>query len=275
MTKTQTEPECSNTRPDTDSVENPSCPQCPICSVNTMNPEPFPTFSFKKITVRECRSLNTGSCVNVALHSSECVNDSLIWINCAGTNDEITRISSKIRSLNRSRPVYFELLDQQTVAKVFAPIRTMVVVIRIFYCQSSLTTSKLPNLEIVNLLVFELFSCNGIVIHKKDFVKNLRLRDIVFEQVTIGNMEFGTFTNLPELQSLTIEFYWTQPFTTEFLAHLQRFHCDCKYSWFRRWLKQNIVVISPKKYGKMYHIGKFWAESNNAVCTRLFVQPKI
>lgn len=158
------------------------------------------------------------------------------------------------KSTYRSRPVTFTISDFQTLPAVFAPIRKIVAVLIIQFCSSSQTTSKLPSLKIPNLLALLLVHCDGLAIKKQDFGANPKLRMIGFLNVTIENIEPETFTNLPDLKWLSLEFAWKKPCTSQFATHLLRFHCNCDYTWFREWLRQSPVVISSKKEYEIFRI---------------------
>lgn len=222
------------------------------------NYELFPAFLFKRMTREECQSLNTPNC-NVSHTSNNCPGDGVIRIDCNGngTTDEFVTVATKIKELDKSRPVRYATFDNQTAPEIFQPIRKSVISLYIYRCLNQLTTAKLPTLNIPNLIYFALWHCNGMVIRKEDFAQNTRLRMIDFQQDTIEDIELGTFTNLPNLQYLSLDGIWKRPFTPEYTTHLLRFHCDCQYSWLRKWMKQNPVLISPKFENEIYRIGNY------------------
>lgn len=224
-------------------------------------PEPFPTFLFKPITAEECRSLNIGGCTNVSATSNNRSADAFIYVNCDGTSgtiDEFVAISSRLGSLDKGRPIRVDIDESKTVPVVFQPVRKVILSLTICKYLNSLATSKLPNLGIPNLLRFAVFRCNGMIIRKEDFAANTKLRVIIFHEATIDSIETVSFTNLPDRQHLSLEAVWKRPFTSEFIAHLLRLLCNCEYSWFQRWLKQNPILTSPKKIGEMHRIGQFF-----------------
>lgn len=220
------------------------------------------------MSLKECSSLNPSGCNCVVQHSNSCSADQPIFITGEATVKELASISSRIKDLDKSRPVRFELNDSQTDPEVFARIRKVVVSLDISSCINPLTTSKLPRLMITNLLHFGLVRCNNMQIQRQDFAQNLKLRFILFYQSTIQFLETNAFGNLPELKHLSLEWMWESitPFTNEYVDHILRFHCRCEYLWFRKWLRLNPVLISPKKESEVYRLGewKSWATDRKA-----------
>lgn len=185
----------------------------------------------------------------------------------------LVSIAADIKTLNKSRPVSFEIAEVQNVPQIYAPIAESVVGLNIRSCVTKVPTAKLPSLKIPNLLLFTLTDCNTVTVRKDDFSSNTKLRMIMFQNSTIQTLETGTFMNLPDLRFLSLEYEWrrSQPLKEEYKSHLLRFHCSPDYTWFRKWLNENPGLIAWKKDGEVYQIGNFQSLSLGPAYNQTYV----
>lgn len=215
----------------------------------------FPIFGFRKLTVGECRSMDSPGC-RVAAPSFDCTGEAFIDVNCQGSPSELVTVSSRISELQPDRPVRFVISERQATPEVFAPVRALVIGFAVGPCQSPYMTQKLPELHIPNLLYLAVRFCDGIIVRSQDFDSNPMLRQIDFVDITFNSIEVGTFASLSNLRHLAFECGWKKPFSKEAILSILTLHCSCEYSWLRTWLDKNPRLIALKAEFEVFKIGE-------------------
>lgn len=228
-------------------------------------PKPLPVFEMGRVTVDECRGLNSPGC-DVSSASADCAG-AAIDVACGGSSLELSVVTSKISKLQADRPILFTIYDNQSTPEVFAPVSAQVIYLSLERCESVHTTQKLPGLHVPNLVHLRILECEMLMVRSQDFANNCLLRLIILEKVTFDSIEVGTFMNLPDLRYIAFDFRWSKPFSKEMDLSIMKLHCDCQYSWLRNWLKRNPQLIAPKTEGEIYRVGNFASGARNQTVT--------
>ncbi|XP_055344825.1 uncharacterized protein LOC129592739 [Paramacrobiotus metropolitanus] len=234
----------------------PSDSSTATCS--SVIPEPFPKFSTQRMTAAQCRAQFSANCRNAETTKDSCMSQKALSISCTpnATATEVRTIATGLAN-GLLRAVAVVVHDgRQTVASNFQPIRKQVVVLEILHCRRSRTTGQLSDLNFPFLLEFALTSCSQLDIQRGDFRVNRWLRMITLENSTIRTMEEDTFSDLPALRLLALEF--SVDMMTEFRAetqeYIRRLHCDCRWAWFRRWWRNNLALLRNASDSEIYRI---------------------
>ncbi|XP_055329798.1 uncharacterized protein LOC129582316 [Paramacrobiotus metropolitanus] len=214
----------------------------------------YPEFSLEPMSVEECATQKLTDCqpkdCGGDLHRGYEIHDYGYCNNSATTFDRIHRAVIAMTRLP-VRLVMVFLRDSTPIPfKDLAPIRRRIVVFELSECINNRATQKLHDLYWTNLVGFVTINCSDLVIMKSDFQNSRKLRQIFFRNTTIETLEENTFTNLPSLVSLALEYNLKcseetadplQPvmFTQRIRDYLFHLHCGCEFAWFRRWWSNN------------------------------------
>lgn len=241
------------------SVEGKSKEDLPQATrnINALQPTtPFPAFEFRCVRWEEWNGLAIAGCaVPLPDNPHICESELPLSVHCASFSSELLTVSFAMAALNARRPITFDIFDNQTSLEVFKPVSQEVILLAIKYCSTAYTTSKLPTLNVPNLLDLSFGFCAMMIIRKEDFARNWRLRMLGFHKVSFRSIQIDTFVDLQNLVFLSLDFYWTKPFTAELASSSMKLHCDCEYSWLRKLLQQNPVLIAPKADYEVYKFG--------------------
>lgn len=164
------------------------------------------------------------------------------------TEDEVNAILTEVRDLIGDRPVLLGIGDEYAKAVVLSPIISDTRYLFISKCRSPRATSGLAGLNFTDLISFGLKHCDLVVVEKNDFVRYQKLRVIGFSNVTFASIEPGTFTDLPDLQLVSLDGFGGWFSCEDNLQRLSKsilkLHCDCEYGWLRSWLKKNPKLLT-------------------------------
>ncbi|XP_055356249.1 uncharacterized protein LOC129601461 isoform X2 [Paramacrobiotus metropolitanus] len=227
--------------------------------------EAFPRFSQEPMTSEQCGLQFTANCKPSRYTASSCATGQELAIDCGKlvTSAEIQQISAGI-SKSPMRAITVDLYDDEHITfDNFQAVRKQVVALFIRDCISSRTSQKLTTLGFSNLLHFWLVNCHGMEIKKTDFSQSNKIRAILFENTTIELLEQGTFTDLPSLRVLSLEFNMNPmaAFGTPTLEYMKKLHCGCEFHWFRDWWENNPQLLRKAAEGEVYSIPQSWMNS--------------
>ncbi|XP_055340319.1 uncharacterized protein LOC129589549 [Paramacrobiotus metropolitanus] len=217
----------------------------------------FPKFSLEKMTDEECG----------AQFNRYCKSDITTTFNCTDRTDFriVCRSNASLNILARMavdmaepplRMVSMDLEEQLIVKYSFAPIQRQVVKLQLRNCTTERVTSRLVDLNFTSMLDFQLYDARNLVIVKKDFTTSKRLRIVIFYNTTIKTMQQETFTDLPNLQILSLEALFEDQkyynFDQSFRSFLQNLHCSCEFAWYRSWWRKNKKLRMRAQIGDIY-----------------------
>ncbi|XP_055339262.1 uncharacterized protein LOC129588794 isoform X2 [Paramacrobiotus metropolitanus] len=200
----------------------------------------FPKFSLEKMTEEECG----------AQFNRYCKSDITTMDNCTLRTDfrVVCRANASLPILTRMavdmaepplRLVSMDVAEQLVARYSFAPLQRQVVKLQLRNCSTERVTARLIELNFTSLLDFQLYDARSLVIEKKDFATSKRLRIVVFYNTTLKTLQQGTFTDLPDLQILSLEALFEDQkyynFDPSFRSFLRDLHCSCKFAWYRTW----------------------------------------
>ncbi|XP_055329623.1 uncharacterized protein LOC129582200 [Paramacrobiotus metropolitanus] len=207
-------------------------------------PEEFPVFSTEPMTRDQCGMQFTANCqpnyTDNFYTTANCTMYQGLALNC-NASANASEIQQLAVSLSKPplRAIDLTLYDSDEVTfNTVAPVRKLIVSFEYYNCTSARATGKLYDLRLANLLDFTTYNCYGLVVKKADFWQSLRIRMIQFANSTLQYLEKGTFTDLPGLRLLSMEYYLYQMevFNDELRDYLKRLHCGCDYAWLRQFL---------------------------------------
>ncbi|XP_055348978.1 uncharacterized protein LOC129595872 [Paramacrobiotus metropolitanus] len=210
------------------------------------------------------------------------IDKTYIDFNCPSKGREhMKAITTAISGISQKRALtlaLYDSTDNRATAlhyEVVEPVRSQVIQLSALYCKTPNTTAKVYAMGIMpNLLCFQLgWYCHGLVIRKIDFSRMPHVRAIQFIiSTTIAEMEPYTFTDLSNLQILTLEdqiagdLYsrgendhgMAKGFLPDHVfEHIRRLHCDCSFSWLRNFLKKKPYLIMAMKKSQLMKVGSF------------------
>ncbi|XP_055340335.1 uncharacterized protein LOC129589559 [Paramacrobiotus metropolitanus] len=225
----------------------------------------LPEFSDKLMTKDQCSAQFTNNCSPIQRKKSICARFRGLEINCHSfvTPEEIAQMTAAF-SRPPIRAVRVRLNDGPLITyNNFVRISTQVVQFTLSTCLSARASNKLMQLRFVRLLEFQLSWCDNLEIHKDDFKRSLQLRIIILAQSTIRTLEEDTFTNLQNLQVLSMEYGLEKLLRSQprFRDYVARIHCECEFAWFRTWLKRNPRLLWKKDAGAIYNLQKSYSNS--------------
>ncbi|XP_055348986.1 uncharacterized protein LOC129595879 [Paramacrobiotus metropolitanus] len=205
-----------------------------------------------------------------------------IDFNCPSQGREhMTAITKAISGISPTRALTIALYDKADErwlaihSDVIEPVRNQVIQLSALFCESQNITAKVHAMGMLpNVLRFQLgFYCHGLIIRKADFSRMPQVRVIQFiSSTTIAEMEPYTFTDLNNLQILTLEAqiandmysraendhgYARGSLPDHVFQHTRRLHCDCSFAWFRNFLKKKPYLTAAMKEGELMTVGSF------------------
>ena len=214
-----------------------------------------PAFSKLPLEKDVCAALFTPHCTPTFYNVTTCARYVIADINCdsQATIAEAAGITKKLSETSTNSGIRVLMSDGEALSpEVFDAVRHRVIDLQIKFCLSATTLSKLPLLGFRNLLNLSVTKCRNLDVRKSYLKANSRLRMIIFWNSTVGSLERNSFTDLPELATLSLEWKISPPFDESQIAHLQRFHCDCDYAWFRKWLEKNPSLLAARNKYEVY-----------------------
>lgn len=182
-----------------------------------------------------------------------CTSRTPLWVTLRSRNlgsEAVKAILTLVRDMDMDRPITVEIPEVYTTRAVLEPLISDIRYIFIFDCQSPRTTYGLASLNLTDLVSLGYWRCHQLDVKKSDFAQNLKLRVITFDNVTFSSIEPGTFTDLSDLQMLSLDVVFASNGCRELLevmrATVLKLHCDCQYMWLRSWLKANPRLLTDK-----------------------------
>lgn len=181
-------------------------------------------------------------------------------------------IISESQNFKVNRTFYLSVSEKTTDMKIFSPIKNEVVGLALDKCLDFKVTSRLGSLNFANLRSYTVSNCDQLQVRKVDFSGNLKLRRITFVTVTFASIEKDTFTDLPALKHLALEYHPKKKgFSDEIhMASAVNLHCSCDYTWLRKWMKSHPQIISPKTSQESYEMDVPLFEARNKDPIELF-----
>ncbi|XP_055334300.1 uncharacterized protein LOC129585564 [Paramacrobiotus metropolitanus] len=213
--------------------------------------QPLPKFSSEPMTNAECELYSSIKCWPLLVPFNKCVilDDIDFDVKCTAEkmSMELKRTATIMANLPL-RPSGIEVFDAVTVMPTdIKPIRKQILVYYLRECMSPRSTGKLNDLRLSNLLQYSLYNCSNLLIRKHDFQHSCSLKVITFGNSTIVTLQENTFTNLPALRLLSLDYVSNAEnnvvFSKEWSDYLYRLHCDCDWVWFRKWWNNNNTAI--------------------------------
>ncbi|XP_055340895.1 uncharacterized protein LOC129589975 isoform X2 [Paramacrobiotus metropolitanus] len=233
----------------------------------------YPEFSIKPLSAEECVIQKLSQCYPSTCEDEQYRKNYITYqisfktdTDCRTNLSRSDRIQRVVNALIRLpiRPVTLEVDGRVPVLFAeMAPLRKRIIQYHLLE-DAERGTAKLRDLYLTNLIEFMATNCSDLDIRKIDFERSKKLRQIMFHNTTIQTLEEGSFTDLPSLTFLSLEFalktlrtfeehlaegdWWLRPVAfaqrmRDFLFHL---HCSCEFAWFRRWWNSNNTVrFSP------------------------------
>ncbi|XP_055344714.1 uncharacterized protein LOC129592653 [Paramacrobiotus metropolitanus] len=205
--------------------------------------------------------------------------------------DAVAYIAKNISVISPLRALTVQLADREyepydpsdltpVHQDVFEPIRNQVIQIDIIRCYAPNITALVFEVGILpNLVALSFQEGRNLVIHKGDFFRMPNIRMIYFTASSIQEVEPYTFTDLANLQSLTLErdvdlfiegYNHCAPLMSwkcmneQDMANIKKLHCDCSYAWYRNFLKKKPYLTKKRESGEVLTFGdyktpsKFW-----------------
>ncbi|XP_055347669.1 uncharacterized protein LOC129594844 isoform X2 [Paramacrobiotus metropolitanus] len=232
------------------------------CDDTTEFEADFADFSTEPMTTEECIEQYTAHCVPATLGLESCTSFRRFELSCVQevSSQEVIDLVASIAKFP-PRATLLKQYDGPHIAfSTFAPIRRQIAVFYLSRCMTSRPTGKLHELRLPNLLDLGITSCRGLTIYKNDFEHSIKLRILVFLNVTINSLEKDTFTNLPDLRFLSLEnglkdLCMCNQAVKDYLFNL---HCGCQFASFRRWRQGNLRLLREAETGQIYSVAGGW-----------------
>ncbi|XP_055347446.1 uncharacterized protein LOC129594698 [Paramacrobiotus metropolitanus] len=204
-----------------------------------------------------------------------------IEVLCSWENrTSFAEITQSVSTISQRRAVTIRLKERNDStdpihSDVVNPIREQIIELSILECRTTRTTAKVYDAGMLpNVIRFTMQSGLRLEIQKKDFSRMPKVRMISLSSCTVAVLEPYTFTDLPHLQSLSLEdgvgFHlrrlqmhpnrseWDpETFGEDDLAMVWKLHCDCSYAWYRNFLKKIPSLITGKNIGEIGSIGNY------------------
>ncbi|XP_055348980.1 uncharacterized protein LOC129595874 [Paramacrobiotus metropolitanus] len=220
-----------------------------------------------EVWAHPCKALFNKTYIDLSCPTKEC--------------EDMKTITTSINMISPTRAIALKLYDNTddrwlAIHKdITAPVRNQVIQLSVFFCKSPNTTVKVYALGMLpNVLHFQLgWFCHGLRIRKADFSRMPQVRVIQFTMsTTIAEMEPYTFTDLSNLQILTLEgeiagnlFSRAENDHSEarsslpdhVFEHIRRLHCACSFAWFRNFLKKKPHLTAAIRKGQLLKVGSF------------------
>ncbi|XP_055347390.1 uncharacterized protein LOC129594653 [Paramacrobiotus metropolitanus] len=215
--------------------------------------------------------------------------ENFLLLTCRGSGldrPEMIEVATNISRISPRRPVaiHFERVETFSgptpdilKSDVIEPFRNQVIEIKMRGCTGytdRITGNVYEVGMLPNLYRFGIFHCMGLKLQKKDFSRMPQVKMIYIELSSIEDMEPYTFTDLKHLQLLVlesgaytgigqVETYRAigrpdrAPLQDSDVERVRKLHCDCKYAWFRNFLRKNPSLIASKQPGEVYAVGAY------------------
>ncbi|XP_055354830.1 uncharacterized protein LOC129600365 [Paramacrobiotus metropolitanus] len=223
----------------------------------------LPKFSLEPLSFEQCRLQFTDFCRPWQHHYDYCTGFKGLAIRCSGPNISESQLSDIATAISQPplRAVHVQLPDGAYITPfAMRPVQNQTVMIGVEDCVDAQVTKRLFHLRLHNLLQLRLENCYNLVLDKADFQWNHQIRIVRFTATTIASLEAGTFTDLPALSILSLEFFglWAGDLTQEQKDYARRLHCTCEFAWFRRWLDAKPTLLRHVKTGEVIRIDESW-----------------
>ncbi|XP_055349136.1 uncharacterized protein LOC129596010 [Paramacrobiotus metropolitanus] len=222
----------------------------------------FPQFSGEPMSRDQCALQYTDQCEPPLYTIDHCTKAYALFLSCDNriSVDDLKKITTAM-SKPPLRPIFLALYDSEKVTlSNLQAVQRQTVALSISYCISNRPTQKLTQLRFTNLLQFQLLHCYGMEIKKNDFSQSSKIKIIAFTNTTILSLEQDTFTDLPALKLLSLEYGLNQmdTFTKSLRDYLKKLHCSCEFQWFRDWWSSNQDLLREAKKDEIFNIlGQF------------------
>ncbi|XP_055347424.1 uncharacterized protein LOC129594678 [Paramacrobiotus metropolitanus] len=207
-----------------------------------------------------------------------------IDVRCSWENRTLlTNITKNIHLISPTRAVIIKLKERNDSLdpvhlEVINPIRNQLIQLHVSEVRTTLICAKIYDIGVLpNLIFLGIQSGLGLEIQKKHFSRMPQIRSIIFAHCTIAALEPYTFTDLPHLQSLSLEDgaasdlsllddhpdpatkrrLYPYMFSEDGLESIRKLHCDCSYAWYRNFLKQKPSLIFGRGQGEIAMVGNY------------------
>ncbi|XP_055342618.1 uncharacterized protein LOC129591111 [Paramacrobiotus metropolitanus] len=259
-----------------------------------INPEPYIPGGFRTdpISSSECRQLamrrfrsnsmcfpmwpfSVADCGAPKVPDYPVTYDTVLQLNCISDESSIIAAAvSNISHISPRRAVILGLSDGNGTmntlqASIVGSIRQQLIALGVVGAATPYTTARIYRVgDLVNLLQLQISSSSGLIVHKQDFHRMPRIRQISFESASIRFLEPYTFTTLPHLRSLVLDggisWYWidrnyfmknVKPSMDE--DEVRRLHCDCSFAWLRNFLKTHAYLTSSKGKEDVFSVASY------------------
>ncbi|XP_055347261.1 uncharacterized protein LOC129594552 [Paramacrobiotus metropolitanus] len=191
-----------------------------------------------------------------------------------GVRAAAAQLTRNIHNISSDRAVTLQLheradTDDPVHYDVIDPVRQLLIELHVLRCVTATITGKIYAAgTLPNLVTLELQGGRNLTIRKRDFSQMQNVQMIRFVISTIAMIETHTFTDLPRLKSLMLEYDLglelmalhrghESPLTEADFAVVRRLHCDCSLAWLRNFLKQKLHLAAPKETGEVAVIGSY------------------
>ncbi|XP_055356116.1 uncharacterized protein LOC129601344 [Paramacrobiotus metropolitanus] len=238
--------------------------------------EPFPQFSREPMAREHCALQFTTNCrPSWPSTPSNCTHTQSLDITCnnLARAHELRQMTASMSSF----PLKATKIDVYDGGQInvdsFAAIRKQVVVFDLRNCTNETATQKLLTMQFTNLLDFGLINCYNLEIRRLDFSLSNKLKMIAFSNVTIQQLERDTFTDLPALRLLSLEYGLNnmENFNKPLREYLNRLHCSCEFKWYRQWWSSNRQLLRVAAEGEIYRTANSWG--NVAISKEMLYLP--
>ncbi|XP_055350892.1 uncharacterized protein LOC129597397 [Paramacrobiotus metropolitanus] len=233
---------------------------CTNLSNRARTAEPALHFVTSFVSTDMCATLSKLKCGEDTVTES-CTGLKVIKLSCnSGTTSQDWEDAAATVARLPLRPVSLHLQDRlprYEAPIAFRPIRRLISNFIISWCKDSRCTSALSIFGLVNLLGVTIAFSSDLVIKKADFNGLYRLQCVSFRRTTVLTLEPGTFSNLPELKLLTMEREILLDTPQQAVdvdergEYVWRLHCDCAFSHFRTWRKNNKALRLEVEAGEL------------------------
>ncbi|XP_055336668.1 uncharacterized protein LOC129587101 [Paramacrobiotus metropolitanus] len=196
--------------------------------------------------------------------SGEIIN-SHVTLDCwnveAATKQEFVKQVSAIKKRSPLRAVKATIQNDDFFSPDTIGLIGQQVVILVLRSQSSNITSRIPALDMINLLDLTFKDCMGLLVLKKsDFTPLRNVRIILFRGVSaVASVERDTFTDLPDLQFLDIDDSNIPGYNdTERVSAMTRLYRDPQNDWLWAWLDCHPKMPERYDMGEVYKLGSLF-----------------
>ncbi|XP_055345133.1 uncharacterized protein LOC129592982 [Paramacrobiotus metropolitanus] len=98
----------------------------------------------------------------------------------------------------------------------------------------------------INVVMFSVSSCRDIVVQAEDFTHALNIRALFFAGTTMVSIKPFTFSTLPNLEILSLEYGLRQTLANlivppDYYEYLHKLHCSCEFAEYRSWLQSHVI----------------------------------